>query len=169
MHAYVLIHEGKKPHKSSSWLVFISCHIVSSSAWSSKLPMPRWGIPHILCKLIKPKQYMNFSIEIGFINMSAGFSTVDFLKSTSRTKWYLMSMCLVLSWYIWFLVRCMTLSQYTWVASYTCPKSLTKPLSHKASLAASVVARYSAFVVERATVDCKTAFQLIAQPKSMKT
>src|SRR6266498_3150310 len=49
-------------------------------------------------------------------------------------------------------------------------KSLVyKPLNQIASLYASEIAIYSASVVDKATVACKLAFQLTAQPSMVKT
>ena len=44
-----------------------------------------------------------------------------------------------------------------------------KPLNQIASLQASEIAIYSASVVDKATVACKLAFQLTAQPPMVKT
>jgi hypothetical protein len=43
------------------------------------------------------------------------------------------------------------------------------PFNHKASLVTSAIAIYSAYVVDKATVSCKRAFQLTAQSPTVKT
>jgi len=76
---------------------------------------------------------------------------------------YLTSMYFIRLWYMWSLARCITLwlSQKIWTESYMIPNIPTNPLNHNASLKPSTAAMYSVFVVESATMSCKSVFQLI--------
>src|SRR5438105_12396334 len=61
------------------------------------------------------------------------------------------------------------LSQNIVVQDVTPQSSVYKPLNQIASLHASEIAIYSASVVDKATIACKLAFQLTAQPPMVKT
>src|SRR6266508_6964317 len=61
------------------------------------------------------------------------------------------------------------LSQNIVVQDVTPQSSVYKPLNQITSLHASEIAIYSASVVDKATIACKLAFQLTAQPPMVKT
>lgn len=61
------------------------------------------------------------------------------------------------------------LSQCNWTPPCSTPNSLTKHVSHKASLAASAAAMYSTSIVDMTTMDWAEDFQQIGPPAKVKT
>ena len=122
---------------------------------------------HKLETSIKSKQCLNFCKGTSFI-ISVGSSDVAIMvpwDTISLMKWYLASMCLVLLWYIRFLVKCMMLglSQNTTISSYCQPRSSFKPLNQIATFTAFVPVVYSISIVDKTIVNCNVTSQLMAQ------
>lgn len=112
---------------------------------------------------IEAQHTLSFSITMGFINIYAGLSSLVIFSNisspsliSSRMKWYLAWMCLVLAWNIGFF------SSYTtfWVSLYrighlgsssSSPRNL---INQTKSLLLSIIAMHSASIVKSVTTLC---------------
>jgi len=128
--------------------------------------------------LTKSKQCLNFTLGSDLVNISAKlsfeaiFSIQTSLDSTTfLMKWRWISMCLILSWYTWWFVKCVAFWLSRWIVTQPCiiPNSPIIYFSQIASMTPSAIVIYSAWVVDRATTNCKVAFQQVAIPNKMST
>ena len=92
----------------------------------------------ILPTPIKSNKWLNLIVGMNLViitmwlsTIGMFFTTISLYVITSLIKFILTSICLVLSWNILFLVKCMTFwqLQYILIKSYCKPKLSTKPLS----------------------------------------
>ena len=126
--------------------------------------------PYLWRILMKFRDALNFSTEMVFIIISAGFFIVlIFTKSitlSSTTHWCILwnitSMLHLLVIHVIFrkmnstLAIAINLNRILYDTDVS-----SNPLNHKASFDVSTAAMYSASVVERAIVPCNSAFQLV--------
>lgn len=119
----------------------------------------------------KDNQWMNrVIICIGLSIVWIFFTIIAPCAITFLIKYIMISTYSVLSWNIWFLIKCMTLwLLYTIVNSYCKPKSPTKPLSQIASFTISIVIMYFASIVDKVNIDFNVTFQLLTPPHNVNT
>lgn len=116
--------------------------------------------------------------ETSLVNIFARLSAVDTfftitvpLATSLHIKWYRMSICFIILWYIAFLVNLIALwlsQKMTDALSYFTPSFVNKCFNQRASFASFIAAIYSASMVDKTIVSCKIALQLTAKPLRIK-